>query len=95
MYSNISVNNLSKLGNINIIDIRSYEKYNNGHILDARNIMFEKLLVDPSKYINKKNKYYIYCQRGVTSVKLCSILGRMGYDVINVTGGYEAWLLQK
>jgi len=40
MIDSISVNELKKLNNINIIDIRGIEKYNDGHIYNAVNIPF-------------------------------------------------------
>ena len=42
----------------------------------------------------KTDTYYIYCQRGVQSRKLCLILKNMGYKVVNINGGYEAWILE-
>lgn len=87
---------ISELGNkTNIIDIRSIEKYNNNHIPGAINIAFENLLVNPSKYLKRAETYYIYCQRGLQSRKLCLILKNAGYNVININGGYEAWLLEQ
>ncbi|MBQ9072532.1 MAG: rhodanese-like domain-containing protein [Bacilli bacterium] len=95
MFESISVTELKKLNNINLIDIRSIEKYNNKHILNARNIQMEQLLVYPNKYLNKYDKYYIYCQKGIQSRKLCQILKNSGYNVVNVSGGYEAWVLNE
>ena len=44
MISNINVNELLKLNNINIIDIRSIEKYNFNHINGAINIPMNNLI---------------------------------------------------
>ena len=93
MIENISVEELKKLRNIIIIDIRNIEKYNNNHILNAINIEMEKLLIYHSKYLNRNNKYYIYCQKGIQSRKICQILKNYGYNVVNIMGGYEAWVL--
>lgn len=91
--NSISVNDLRNLGSVNIIDIRSEEKYNDNHILNAYNIPFNKLVAFPERYLNKNNIYYIYCQKGLRSSKVCDILKRNGYRVVNVIGGYEAWIL--
>lgn len=90
---NISIEELKKLSDINLIDIRSREKYNNNHIMNAKNIVLEELLIRPEKYLNKFEKYYIYCQRGIQSRKLCQILLNQGYCVANIMGGYESWIL--
>lgn len=95
MFESISVTDLKKLNNPNLIDIRSIEKYNNKHILNAVNIPMEQLLIRPQKYLSKYEKYYIYCRKGIQSRKLCQILVNSGYDVVNVSGGYEAWILNE
>lgn len=95
MFESISVTDLKQLNNPNLIDIRSIEKYNNKHIMNAVNIPLEQLLIKPEKYLNKERKYYIYCQKGIQSRKLCQILINSGYNVVNVSGGYEAWILNE
>jgi len=45
---------------INIIDIRSIQSYNNNHIPNARNIPLEKLITQPEQYLNKMEKYYMH-----------------------------------
>ena len=95
MISNISVYELKKLNNINIIDIRSKEKYNNNHIPNAINIEQEKLLLEPSKYIEKEKRYYLYCQKGMSSFNVCKILTKLGYKVTNINGGYESYILNE
>lgn len=91
----ISIDDLLKLNNINIIDIRSEQRYNNNHINGAKNIPYEKLIINPSKYLNKQEKYYLYCQKGITSIKISRLLRSMGYNTINIIGGYEAWILKQ
>lgn len=95
MIENISVVELKALKNIKIIDIRSIEKYNNGHIPNSRNIPLEQLLINFNKYLDRNNKYYIYCQRGIQSKKICQILKNNGFYAINIIGGYESWILDE
>ena len=95
MVESISVYELKKLNNINIIDIRSREKYNNRHMNSAINIPLEWLLINFNKYLDRNKKYYIYCQKGIQSRKLCQILKNNGFNVINITGGYESWVLSE
>lgn len=95
MIPSISVRDLLKYKNLNIIDIRSVEKYNSNHIYGAINIPFEKLITNPNNYLNKNEMYYLYCRSGVTSIKACEILTKIGYKVTNISGGYEEWLLTK
>lgn len=95
MLNNIDVYKLSNIiGSINLIDIRSIEKYNSSHIDTSINIPVNILLNNPDKYFNKNDVYYLYCQKGITSPKVCKILYAKGYRVINIIGGYESWLLK-
>ena len=93
--NSISISELNNLKNINIIDIRSIEKFNSNHIEGAINIPANNLILNPHKYLIKLDKYYIYCQKGIQSKKVCLILQKYGYNVINIEGGYEAWILNK
>ena len=95
MFKSISIDELKKIKYGVIIDIRSNEKYNNNHITNAINIPMQDLLINPNKYLNNSNTYYIYCQRGVQSRKLCQILVTNNFNVVNISGGYEAWILNQ
>ena len=96
MFDNISIENLANIINkINIIDIRSNEKFNSSHIPYAINIPFDKLILNPNKYLKLNGKYYLYCTKGKKSISLCTYLSKQGYNVINISGGYEKWLLKK
>ena len=86
---------MSIIGQINIIDIRSIQSYNNNHIPNAKNIPMEKLLINPEQYLNKSDRYYIYCQKGLSSENVCDILNKLGFDTANIDGGYESFILYK
>ncbi len=73
----------------NIIDIRDKTSYKEGHIFNSVNIPMNELLNNITKYLNKNDIYYIYCEKGYNSKKTCSILNILGYKVINVIDGYS------
>lgn len=79
----------------NLIDIRSTQSYNNNHIPGAIHIPFEDLLVKPEQYLDPRRTYYIYCQQGTKSAKLCQILNQVGYRTVTIAGGYENWILER
>jgi len=90
MLTNINVGELKKLiGSISIIDIRKKDEYDMGHIKTSINIPNSQLLCNYGKYLDKSKKYYIYCQCGKTSIKTCIHLNKLGYNVTNITGGYD------
>lgn len=96
MIYSISIGELLKKGSdVKIIDIRSIQSFNNNHIPNAKNIPSQTLVSNPSKYLEKNETYYLYCQKGTTSIRVCSLLNNLGYKTVNVNGGYEAWILQK
>ncbi len=91
----INISDFLKLSNINIIDIRSIQSYNNNHIPGSVNVPYEALISYPEKYLRKDKRYYIYCQKGITSKKVVGILNREGYTTISIQGGYEEWIMKK
>ncbi len=94
MLSSITIDKLKEmLGTIQIIDIRSVEKFNNNHIPTSKHIPMDKLLLYPKKYLNFEDHYYFYCEQGIQSIKLCLYLQKQGYKVHNIQGGYEAWIM--
>ena len=95
MYSSITCEKLRNLiGKVNIIDIRDNYLYQMGSIPSSKNIPINYLVVDPSKYLNKNDVYYIYCSFGHQSTYVCSKLYNMGYNVVNVIGGYDGYFKQ-
>ena len=96
MNNNITVEGLKNdINGYTIIDLRRIESYNNGNISMSKNIPFNQLIIEPNKYLKKDISYCLYCQKGTKSIKACQILSNQGYRVVNITGGYQAWILQK
>ena len=94
MLKNVNVKNLD-YENMIIIDIRSREKYNDNHIPNSLHIDASELILNPEKYLEKEKTYYIYCQKGKTSINVCINIYKQGYNVINIMGGYENWLINR
>ena len=84
---------INNLNNLNIIDIRDSYLYNIGNIPYSINIPMNFIMMNPDNYIDKNKEYYIYCNYGVNSQKLCSFLNNKGYNVININGGYNSYKL--
>lgn len=45
----------------------------------------DKILSNPSKYLDKNKEYYFYCKMGSRSRRAVQILGVYGYKVVKVT----------
>ena len=79
----------------NIIYIRSRDKYNINHIPGAINIDYLELLSNPNKYLSFNDTYYLYCDFGHTSSMVVSKLNKLGYNTVNIDGGFNNYLLRK
>lgn len=84
----ISIYELLKLDHPSIIDVRDNFSYNEGHIKNALNIPYYSLLSNYSLYLNKHDKYYLYCDYGKQSMEISNRLNLFGYDTYYVKEGY-------
>jgi rhodanese-related sulfurtransferase len=91
MVKKISVNDLLKLNNPIIIDVRDSDDYELGHITNALNITFDDLLIRCEKFLDINKEYYIYCEHGLRSSRICEFLSDLGYNVNIIDGGYKEW----
>ena len=76
-----------------VIDIRSQEDFNKGHILNARNIP-EAELQSRQKELEKfkSSPMVVCCHSGVTAPKVARLLKAMGYaNIFVLKGGIHAW----
>ena len=83
---------LLKTKQIHLIDIRDSYLYEQGTIKGAINIPYRFLRFDPRRYLLKEEVYYIFCSNGTLSERLTNLLNSLGYQIINVEGGYDAFL---
>ena len=74
-----------------IIDVRSEQEYNEGHINGAINIpLYEIKTLLPKCVKDKKQCIILYCSGGIRSKKAQTILNSMGYtEVYNVVEGFK------
>ena len=80
-----------KAGNLQIIDVREPQEFEDGHIPGAKLIPLGQL---DSRYqeINPDQQAVIVCRSGGRSSVACDFLSRVGYQNIhNLMGGMNAW----
>ena len=89
MYEDIDMLDIDSI-NIedNLIDIREKYEYILGNIHDSRNIPYNYLMMMPENYLDKNKIYYLYCDSGSKSRKLCMKLNGEGYHTVDLVGGY-------
>ncbi|MBQ9276061.1 MAG: ATPase [Clostridia bacterium] len=88
----ISIEELSQkeADDIVIVDIRSADAYEYGHIPGAVNIPAEEVA---DRELPKDKEVVIYCQNGIASLDLTIELRDLGYKAFSIQGGYRAWLV--
>ena len=67
---------------VKIIDIQDRYNYQISHLNGAINIPYDELMNNYRNYLNKSEKYYIYCKSGKLSKRVVMVLGYLGYNVI-------------
>lgn len=76
-----------------LLDVRTPEEFNEGHLADAQNIDFKNTSFEASMGQLDKNKtYFVYCKAGVRSEKAVDLMQKLGFqEVYHMQGGIDAW----
>ena len=77
-----------------VIDLRSKELYDAGHIVDARNVPVRELESQADSLKKWRDKNVItYCDSGADGASAARTLMKLGFTkVSNLQGGLSAWL---
>lgn len=82
-----------KLEGAVLLDVRTPQEFNAGHLQGALNMdwlsgEFDTLV----KPLKKNETIYVYCKMGGRSAKAQARLKELGFTkVVNLEGGYDAW----
>lgn len=94
-FTQVSANDAVRLINRGaiVIDVRKPEEFQDGHILNARNVELETLESDPSAIKKRKNKAILaVCENGLKSGRAANALRKAGFeDVYSIKSGLSAW----
>jgi rhodanese-related sulfurtransferase len=76
-----------------VIDIRKPEDFEQGHIVNARNIALDRLAKDEDAIHKQKNKILLaVCGDGSTSGRAAGVLRKAGYEnAFSLKGGVAGW----
>ena len=76
-----------------VVDVRSPEAFNGGHIVNARNLPLAELTADPDPLKKNKTKILLtVCDSGTESGKAANLLRKAGYEnTFSIRGGVRAW----
>lgn len=96
-FKTVNVDEFSKLiaGNkgIQVLDVRTQEEYNDGHIAGAKliNVNDSTFIDKAAAQLNKKKPVAVYCRSGRRSAEAANAMVKAGFQVINLDGGILAW----
>ncbi len=76
-----------------LLDVRSPEEYQAGHIPDAINADVNGDFESMIARCDSTNKIYVYCQSGRRGERAAALFSEHGFHrVYNLDGGFEAWV---
>ena len=98
MFKNINNAEFTELveeGNVTVIDVRTPNEVNDGHIgaaqhfIDINNEPFEARIQE----LDKSKNYIVYCRSGARSARACSIMAGNGFTgkLYNLANGILGW----
>ena len=76
-----------------VVDVRTLEEFNTGHLDGAINVPVDSVKSDFSDKVtdNKDSKIIIYCQSGRRAIDALNMLSGMGYTNLYTFGGINDW----
>ena len=86
----ISIQQLKQLAqfSIRVIDIRDKKDFKPHRWFEAENIPYDKLMLDPEKYLKPGETVFLICVNGTVSYRAARILEAQGYEAISIRFGY-------
>ncbi|HPF10027.1 MAG TPA: rhodanese-like domain-containing protein [Flavobacteriaceae bacterium] len=79
---------------IQLVDVRTPQEYEAGHINNARNIDYfdQGNFTNSFEKLDKEKPVYVYCRSGNRSQKAAALLEAMGFrEIYDLRGGYLGW----
>lgn len=85
-----------KYENMQVVDVQPKDKYDKSHLLNARNIIYDKDFRKNLETLDKTKPVAIYCTTGEESPKAAEILREAGFTNIYVLeGGIRRWKIEE
>lgn len=85
---------LAKDDNAFILDVRTPEEVEDGHIPNSKNIDIYRgqEFIKEIERLDKSKNYYVYCRSGNRSGQACAIMNTLGFEnAYNLEGGFNDW----
>ena len=83
-------------GDIQVLDLQPEVEYNKSHLLNAKNIIYDKDFRKNLEKLDKTKPVAIYCTSGSVSPEAGKILQEAGFKRIYILdGGIKKWITEK
>lgn len=77
-----------------VIDVRTPDEFNAGHLLQSKNIPLDQLAARSGE-LDKSASLLIVCATGLRATRAAALLKRAGFDKVHVLdGGFREWQSQ-
>ena len=88
---NEGLNHFWQTPNAVLLDVRTPEEYEAGHIPQSRNIPLDRIARAQSDIPDQETPLFVYCLSGARSSQAVSILRSMGYTQVTNIGGISSY----
>lgn len=80
-------------GEYQLIDVRTPEEFNGGHLIGAQNINFyDANFQNQLASLNKDQTVYVYCRSGGRSGNAAKMMSELGFkSIVDMSGGFMSW----
>jgi rhodanese-related sulfurtransferase len=90
------VEELSKLNNVRLLDVRTEAEFKEEHIENAQNIVYDEHFSEKISGLDKSKPVIVYCKSGGRSEKCAQILKDSGFiKIYDLKGGISEWQFAK
>lgn len=81
-----------KYENVQVVDVQPPEEYKKSHLLNARNIIYDKDFRKKLESLDKSKPVAVYCTSGKVSPEAAKILREAGFlHIYLLEGGIKKW----
>jgi rhodanese-related sulfurtransferase len=87
----VELAHMLKSGDINVVDVREAEDYEEGHVPGAINLPSDTWDKARGLAKDKTNVIYCYSQQCHLAAHACAIFAGKGFPVMELEGGFKAW----
>lgn len=89
-YENKTPKEVEQSRDLQILDVRYQDEWDNSHIPDAKHLPLPQLPQGTAQ-LSKDKPVAVHCAAGKRSTVASSILLNQGYEVMNILGGFKRW----